>query len=544
MQDLPAEIYALSGRVNRRNSSMLLSCKALGALAESYGLGWFTEEHIRALWNTAILRADVVVSKSHIDSSGFTLVSSDDQLIYADSRRVTKRDQGHGSSPDIDTKGRELELFFHPFRIFVLYHVDRTLTVSTSSTQYLMYKEGVAEIAAREVHGLDHWTSSDSFGDRFRDWNVISEVASLLDTLWKSKTRETEVDPQDYAQVLTWIGQFGELRIRDFRGELGRAAELLDENRHLHVLIRLMSPYQRSKIKGRLGASMQCLYAAEAIRRIAEESLGKQLPEEDEIGFGTWLTGARQMIYGTTRVFDAPRSVLRDYLTSLGIDFGIKARCYGEGPTECGAISAAFPDSSGIELIDLKGDLLKRKGKVLQFSDALRRDHQSGIFSIVLIDADRQDAVRALKAAAASIDCFPVYFVAEPDFELANFSLVELLDIALGIECKAEIDQQRKECLRDEITRRLGSVTSAAAFFELLLHFNIRRPTKGTAWGNALMFYALSTPRFLSEHHLAGRERPVISAARMVERALRSGYARSLQRAAIDPSTGQPVAKK
>ena len=99
MQDLPAEVLAVSGRVNRRNASKLLSCEALGALAKSYGLGWFAEDHVKALWSAALLRADLVVSKSPVDRSGLTLVAGDsDQFTYTDSRRVNKRDQGHGIS--------------------------------------------------------------------------------------------------------------------------------------------------------------------------------------------------------------------------------------------------------------------------------------------------------------------------------------------------------------------------------------------------------------------------------------------------------------
>jgi hypothetical protein len=96
---------------------------------------------------------------------------------------------------------------------------------------------------------------------------------------------------------------------------------------------------------------------AETIRRATEAALGRELCEEDELGFGQWMDGARKAIYGTTRILDASKEVRRDFMTSMGLDHGPKVRCYVEGDTELAALVSAVGYGAGAEFVNLRGQI-------------------------------------------------------------------------------------------------------------------------------------------------------------------------------------------
>lgn len=544
---VPPPLRAQVARLMADNPRLLLSAEALGNLAKANGLGWFNPEHVTALWGAAILRADVVVAVAPVQCQGFELIeATDDRYTYWDRRRVIHRPEGHGSSPDaVPQEADAATPLFHPHRLFVLYHVRRTMVVSTSATQYLIFKDGVGKVVARLIEALDRWTSSEAFSERFDDWNTVAEVAALSEAVWQ-RTEEASSAGRgiDEGAVHQWLRERGIVGIRDVREELGHAANLMDENQLLHVLVRLMKPSERRRIKGDLGACMQFLAAAEAIRRVAERALGQHLPEEDEIGFGVWMEGARRRLYGTDRVFDGQSNVLRDYLTILGIDYGTKLRCYGEGPTEAAALEHALAGVTGVEVIDLAGELLLRGGKGVKFVESLRRDYQTKVFSLVLVDGDNVDLVRALRKAVADGGCFIVFSVAEPDFELANFAPKELIEIALSIECRADIDDQRKNTLRADLAAELGQVVSGHTFFAMLKRHGAYNVNKGADWGKALAGFALAHPTYPNEHPLAGQTRAFVLAAQLAERATRSPFGASVEQFMIDVETGQPIPRR
>lgn len=541
---VPPGIQAYGATLLAADPAPLLSAEGIGSLAKSLGLGWFDRDHILALWGAAILRADLVTSATSIEADGLHLVqTTEGRSVFSDCRRIIHRKEGYGSTPHaaaVGTSG-ETEVLFHPYRVFVLYHVQRTLIVSTSATQYLMFREGVTKIAERGLESLDRWTSSEAFGQRFDEWNTIAEMAALLESTEQRRHAYSDGAIDDgQQQVDEWLRGLGAFGLREPRGELGRAASIVDENPAVHVLVRLMNSSQRQRLKGDLGACMLFLRAAEAIRRPAERVLGAHLPEEDEIGFGVWVKGARRRLYGTDRVFDGNGRNLRDYLTILGIDFGTKLRCYVEGHTEAGALEYGLSGAIGIEVIDLKGNLLQRGGKIVEFIDSLRRDYRSHIFSLVLLDGDRQDAIRALNKAVSDGDCFAMHFIAQPDFELASFTPLEMLGIALDVECRADVDDERKSVLHATLASRVSSVASAEDFFSLLRQESGIAVSKGEEWGKALMAYAQQNPNLPAGHRLAGEKRSILRAVELAERALRSVFVTSVQEYVIDAATGQP----
>lgn len=261
---------------------------------------------------------------------------------------------------------------------------------------------------------------------------------------------------------------------------------------------------------------------------------GTHLREEDELGFGQWMKGARKSIYGSERILDAPIEVRRDFLTSMGLDCGVKIKCYVEGETELGALTSAAGDGAGAEFVNLRGQVTEGKGKGLSFAASLKNDKKSHVFSVVLLDCDREDNVRALKKAAKDGTFFGRFFIASPDFELANFTIDELVDVVITLNNKSN------EILkRDDIKLLTNNAKSGKEFFSALGNANIYDLNKSMDWGIALMAYALKHPNLPQGHRNAGSIRPMIEAARLIVNARRSGYLRSLQRYNVDPETGE-----
>jgi hypothetical protein len=356
---------------------------------------------------------------------------------------------------------------------------------------------------------------------RWRDTDTQESIEAKLRE-WQRKTDE-------------FLTSASATEIDEIRNELCREAELLDDNKLVHVLLRLMKRHERHNLRSAIGACMLFLTMAEVIRRSAERSLGQKLPEEDELGFGQWMDGARKSIYGSDRILDAPRETQRDFLASMGLERGVKVRCYVEGDTELGALISAVGDAGGLEFVNLRGQVVERQGKGLSFVTSLKTDMKSHVFSVVVLDGDRTDVIRALKKAAADGAFFGRFFISSPDFEFANFSLSELVNVLLELTA-ADHDPPPT---RDQISQLVDGAASNKALFDALKQSELRSVSKSERWGAALMKHALQHRNLPSDHNRAGATRPIIEVAQLLIRARDAGYLRSLEGYEVDPETGE-----
>jgi len=302
-----------------------------------------------------------------------------------------------------------------------------------------------------------------------------------------------------------------------------------------------MRQSERERIKGSLGAAMKFLDMAESIRRASERLLKTELAEEDEIGPGQWMHGARKMLYGHERVFDAPRKDLRDFLGILGLDFGVKVRCYVEGETEFGAFRYAIGADGLCSVVNLKGNVVQRSGKGMAFTDSLAEDVRDRVISVIVVDRDREDVVRAVKKAASEKRIHGRFYLSSPDFELANFNIEELLRIAIATALACNFDDEE---VSNRLVKELPIVSkakSAKEFMRLLPSELKDGVTKGETWGEALMKYAIAHPKFPAGDSRAGKEREIFDAARVLVRAQDVGYLRSVDMEELDPETGKMV---
>ena len=526
----------------------LLDSDALCRYANEHGVSIVRGETVASLWRAGLLRADIVAAKSGCHVPGLVAVRNGSTVSYCDARRIEPHSQGFGGAfgehPELLT---EVDLLFHPFRLYVLYHVARVFKSQASSTQYLSSTAGVLSIAQHDIDTLDRWTASSQFGDRFDYWNMVAELSAVCDPVGCPvvfNERRMPMAAQDaldgqldqYRQRLSvFLAGLGVGEIEKSRVDLCHAAEFMDGNTLIHVLLRLMSSHERHKLHGAIGGCMLLLTMAETIRRAAEGALKEQLREEDELGLGQWMEGARKTIYGSERILDAPSEVKRDFLTSLGLDAGVKVRCYVEGDTEIGALRSAFGGAPQIEFVNLRGQFVERHGRGLQFTGSLANDRKSHVFSIVVLDGDDEDNIRVVRKAAIDGAVFAPFCIFDPDVEFANFTIDELVAVAI------DLARRRLDVIppAKEILLAVGSSSSGREFFKRLGCTALAGLGKNEEWGAALMRHALQAELLPSGHPRAGAVRPLIDAARLLMRARGSGYVRSVEKATVDPQTGE-----
>ncbi len=527
--------------------SMFVDATRLGKLAWKLGFGHFDEDSVHALWRIGLLRADVVTAETHTAVSGFEPVQTPDGFRFIDMRLPRRRAEGAPSFvPEGPAPEDRLVPYFHPYKVYLLHHVVRTLHVKTSNTQYLTWTPGVQTVVERQLEWLQHWTESEAFAARFDHWNWVAELAVVCEPVEWSFPDSVDTDSSDRVWMQTYEERLKAVlrllpltSIHSIRQSFALSASELDPNNSLHTLLRLMKRFERDRIEGRIGAAIRFLDMAESIRRAVERFLNVQLPEEDEIGPGTWMDGARRNLYGTERVFDASPGILRDYLGTFGLDTGVKARCYVEGETELGALRHALGTSSQCSFINLRGTVVERRGRGLAFADSLSEDKASRVFSFILLDADRDDFVRMLRKAAGDEKFHGAFQVSTPDFELANFSIAELLDIALTISASTLDDSQLRRYTPDDLLPELIGATSGSDFFKRLHSGGrLKEVYKGEDWGAELMAYAIANKAFPAGHLRAGQERPVVEFARILIRAQRAGFRTSLEYEKVNADTG------
>ena len=528
--------------------SMLLDTAKLANLARKLGFGHFNEADIHALWRIGLVRADITIAQAPAQIPGLELVQRASDVRFTDVRKPKARPTGSPSFvPKGETAEDALTPYFHPYRIFLLHHVVRTFEVSTSNTQYLLWTPGVLSVVESQLHSLNHWTESKAFFDRFDHWNWACELAIVCEPVrWTRR----ETDNEDPEQL--WLKDYGlelQSRLRTLpedavpstREAFALVAGELDPNSELQTLLRLMKRSERDRIEGRIGAAMRMLDMAESIRRAVERHLSVQLPEEDEIGAGTWMAGARKIRYGTDRVFDAASSMLRDFLGSFGLDGGVKARCYVEGQTELGALRYVLGPTSQCVVVNLSGAVVERGGRGLAFAESLAADKASGTFSFIMLDADLKDVVRTLRKAASEERFHGAFLLSNPDIEMENFAISELLNVALEMAARyATPDRPPRSYPRDDLLRELEGAKSGDEFFKRL-HRNgsLQEVDKGEDWGAALMAYAIEHRCFLQGDPRGDEERPIIRFAQMLIRAEGVGFQHSFKYEKVDPATGR-----
>jgi hypothetical protein len=488
------------------------------------------------LWQLGLLQADLVVTSATTDMTNLSLNEHGPQKSSYDDRRVVEH-RGSGYSEIIKQlpKNRaDIELFFHPFRCHVLYHLSR------STLRRMLNPALLKHMPEREIKCFDEWSRSQETIQCLQRWNdltllaVVSEPSAHI-TIFGSVRHS---HPATYESTWKALGEtgkeleviyaeIGESRIEEYRQSICLASETLDPNKKLHVAIRLMDQRTQESLKGKIAGAMLFFYMAESLRRTLENGCGRPFPEEDEMGFGQ----VRKYRSESELILDGDRVVANQFLRSLGLDYGVRANIYVEGSTEYGALQSEFRNNGSVLVIDLKGKVIEKKS--LSFRESLRNDLKAKTFSLLIFDGDRSDNIRAVARAAEDDEICGLFFVCKPDFEFQNFTREELCEVVLTDDCSEKPSQT-------ELERATDGASDATEFFKKVMNTfpELDGVTKGSKWREMLAKYAREHPRgdFGDESD------------RFINQLIRAGlqccsfqYDHTRNRYKTDPSTGQPT---
>lgn len=427
-----------------------------------------------------------------------------------------------------DDAGSNYLPLYHPFRFYIVYEILDSLRIPLARSSYLE-RDLVLPTLERSLH---EWLPSDKqISARAAKENEIVELAILLEPIYwqhvtgvivgSALTMEDKPDKSSYIKKVKqymktlcpkqWKANHEMLRLR--------AAEI-DDNGSLYLLLRLSHWEQRQKLTGRISLALWIRHIAEMIRLAFEEQYEVKWDEEDW-AYGHWLENGRKFTYGYERPLDQPDEAQSRLSFLFRLATGSSIRWYVEGETEFYAISKLLPKpaSEGIELINLKGNIATGKDNIaMKLADALAQDIAQRRFSMISFDVDVDVDANVKQIRRQVSKGRVVGFIAAntPDFEFANFTLEELVEVACRIDEHYGFPRQTL------VEGDWKGVASGKEFEKRYIKMSSRRPRglKGHEWGCFLAEYAIEKP-LRSDNN---QERPLLSQARMAKAAKTSHY--------------------
>ena len=523
-----------------------LDAKELSDFCKHRGLVYWSE-HIEQLWQLGLLTADVVISSRKLRQSGLVYIKRDDfgRHIYADGRKPRRSAKGWAEEfKRLKKLDSSIQPLFHPFRFYVIYTLNRRLKLSIVPIQTLHPIDVYKGLLEKVLKAMQKVISTTHFRQQIQEANAIAALAIATEPYfyerifnsfrWYDDEKvQRENISEHWKNVTHSYQQIGREAVEKARRTLCQAAQILDGNIDIHTLLRLAKGDLRLKLKGNLGGAIYLLTMAEMLRRGAEEIWNVQLPEEDESGFAMWPAGVKNRVYGADRILDSGVQVANEYLRQFRLDYGIRVRWYVEGETEIGALGWVI-DALGahfIELVNLRGRVVQKR--ILSFRDSLRADINAQIFSLVYIDSDTSENVRAVRKAAEDDEICGAFFIANQDFEFDNFTPAELE----GILWEWAIEKNASPNSRKILHRAISSAMSGKEVIEKAKSALVElcAISKGISWGERLMRYAWEHTDWEAEL------KPMVRAVRMALFARSYSYNLSRKEDRVDPKSGQLV---
>lgn len=560
---LPSQYHVMLGKWLSERAGIwqidLLDAGRLDSFASRRGLmSFFLGDKLRDIWQLGWLRADLVISPITVELPGLIYLEKDDfgQYIYADERVLEVRSTGWANAiSELSPVSREIKLLFHPFRYYVLYHINRVLKLHTSQLQVLVTADRYTKLIDQQIEHFQQWSAKPDFVENVASWNLATALAIAAEPCFHERmfgmlrySFHIGLDEQrhkileHWTDVAKWYGHIGLERLEQFRRDLCLAAEMLDPNKNVHTMLRLTHGEDRfARTEGRLGGAMCLLTMAETLRRAAEEAFQTTLREEDELGFGVTPHGVKQQLYGSDRIIDADRGVKGQFLRSFGLDYGVRIRWYVEGDTEYWAIDSILGRYTAVELINLRGQVVASLGKGLTFRDNLHNDIKSQAFSLVSIDGDQSSNLRAVRKAAEDDQICGMFFVSTPDFEFANFDLSELEQVLwqLAIESGIDLESNARQLFHAEISEARSSKQLFQAARQISP--DLTRLGKGRDWGEKLMSFAWDNPERIDPGTGERKTRPIVEAIEIAVQSVGADYHITRTQMRTDPITGRVV---
>jgi hypothetical protein len=548
------EINKLNILIEKNNCRQLklIDSQKLSQLSKDNKSSDFSQKFIINLWQLGFLNADIVYSDKKIDINGlFFNGKKGDMFLYADERELPVKTTGYSNAiSDLEDIHPGITPLFHPFRCYVLYHIYNKLKLNFSSEQTLLNTKGFERLISLHVESYNYWSSKKDTSLLLKYWNYITSIAVISEpfvhriifnkvTMDISDNYKSILDrlKKIREKVVNLFQMIDEVHIEYYRDEICTDAEIIDSNKYLHLIIRLMKSDERKKLKEHISSAILFLTMAECLRRTLELAFQKEYPEEDECGFGEVFRSAKLLLQSSTRVLDGDRVVANQFLRRFGLDYGIRINVYVEGDTEFEALSSEFSTNSSVLIINLRGNFKEKQGKGVSFRESLKNDIKSKIFSIILFDSDVSENYRAVQQAAKLDEICGVFFISKPDFELQNFKIDELIEIAFQLAAKKGL----KDSSLKELKKDIKKAKSAKEFF-IILHEQspiFRSVSKGAEWGKALVEYARWNS--LGKEFGDENDRLINQIIRIIYNGFNASYEVTKQKQKVDPISGKLI---
>ncbi len=516
----------------------LLNAWDLSSLARDNRTADYCADAILDLWRIGFLHADAIRELNREESARTPTIRL--TCPYPKSLDAL---QAKLAEPQ-DPRATNL-VWFHPFRCFVLWKISRLLTGCRSpSLQTPRIEKLHSTILNGRFTVLAEWIErADIHERRIQNWNdlvslcVIGEPPSHIDIfqtvrrkgLTTFETTERELASLD-ADVRRLMSAIDHSSLNEYRREIRHESKILDPNTDLHLLIRLANSAFRKRLKGHISGAMLLFHMGEALRRTQERSAANRTRESGECEFSPSGYRDRECLTDETpRILDGDRQASNQYLRYLGLDYGLRVKIYVEGATEYGCFRSEFANHGSVSVVDLRGRFVDRGD--LSFSESLRTDLESRVFSLIVLDSDRADNLRVVRQAVERDQICGLFFMCDPDFEFANFTRAELCRIVARM-----LEAETPDTI-GRIEQATESCTTGAEMFAALRPTNYRIE-KGARWGKRLLEYATEHPR----------GDPAEEDARIIERVIWTAYQccaieyqYSRESCRVDPSTGRLV---
>lgn len=468
------QIAARSNVLQSRTSSMITE-EAQSLLAKFSG-------SLRHLRENALLS----------EAQFWSFCSKRSLKVFGKSDVILFEDKGLLRSDASDEDGS----WFHPFRIHVMHEILDSLRLPVTPSALL---SGGRFISLVQDH-VDRLEQSTGLQRRAEAANRVSELCELLEPIYWHKVTGLisrsdlsiidSQEEQDYADaVKSYIQTLSPEQWESYHTRMCRTADQVDDNGSLYLMLRLSCWEQRRSLSGNISLGMWIRHMAEVIR-LGFEEIHKVTWREEDSPYRIWINNGREMLYGSGRPLDTPSKTRAKLAFLFRVNTGSAARWYVEGETEYYALKELIPNlpEYGVELYNMKGGIRNGKNNLaLKVSELLDHDLESQRFSVFTMDGDvpaNNDWLR--NQVVKGRICGNIY-ICKPDFEIANFTVGELVLAACQMH---EEDGYDYSCLQDTD----WSGISSGREFESRYKDACKRSLKGGKWGRVLGRYITNNP--------------------------------------------------
>lgn len=401
-------------------------------------------------------------------------------------------------------------LLWHPFQLWIIDQLARILKVSFSlDSSIYATPESFAKSAQKHVSGIPKYISkyanSVQYAEFLKILALLLKVEPLVHPTIEASIRISPFTDETLEGYFSWRNSFPgkdllsniglkEEEVEKWHSTLSTTAQIYDYIEAFRILLRHANRRRLERLKGPVLLAYNLYDNAEILRRYLEQYFDRELLEEDDVRHGPQGPIVKRRLYGSPRTADFKRTTFRRIVRSFDLDPQARTTWFVEGETEESYINTMAKnmhidlEGAGLDIMNVRG-LGGLSGRNLRL--ILERFKREEIFSFISVDYDRcfkhiHDLQNYAKKGLLPIG----YEVWQPDFEMINFSLEEIAEIANkmassdGVITTITATMISEEM--DKTRKPLGKVV------EKLLSKYKYYGSKGPNWGIALANWAIS----------------------------------------------------